>query len=169
MQISRNKRGDWELQSNSLPLSVPARRLLRLIASPSTIRTLVAHVRLGELGRHLRELERHDLIEVKHNDVQTHLNSASAHDASDTSEARVDLFPKLPAALVAVVKHNAMTLLEMHMGSAGLLLSEDIAAADSYEALLVALGVAQRALFDVAGKVEADEFATSVIQPLMDV
>jgi hypothetical protein len=168
MRITRTERGEREAVAATLPLSVPARRLLKLIVATTTIHELILHVRLGEIGRHLRELERHALIVSTNEDVRTHLGGQVDDGLVNTAIPDVSLFPMLSPPLVALIKTQAISLVEQQLDGQGLLLGEDIAAAESYEALLVALGAAQRALFDFGGKPAADEFFEAAVQPLLN-
>ncbi len=169
MHFTRTSHGEQELATRSIPLSVPERRLLGFITKETSATYLARKVRLGELERHLLHLARRGLIEIvvengtaDGSDVPTVVIVPTPETLKDVLQP---LFAVLDNSALAAVKQNAKSFVRMRAAfgiETGIAMVE---AADSQEALLVALGAVQRELFDLLGRESAAEFFEQVVAP----
>jgi hypothetical protein len=159
MQFVRNIRGEKELSARAYPLSIPARRVLVAIEGQCGISTLARKVRLGELERNLQELIRWNLIDV------IEIGTVSRFDDAGIP-VDAPLLEVLPERELAAAKRLAIRYLFEHLPTASHGLAFRIEAADSQEILLIALGQAQRDLFDALGREAAAHFYETIVAPI---
>jgi hypothetical protein len=154
MRFVRNQKGERELHARELPISIPARRALALLATPMSPRELASVVRLGELEHHLQELLKFQLIDV-----------VRADSAVQLPENQV--LQQAPLALINAVKRAAIKYVVDHMPSGSVQLAFHIQSANTQEKLLIALSEAQRALYDNCGKEITKVFFSEIVEPLL--
>jgi hypothetical protein len=173
MQSELTALGAAEIARPTLPLSVPTRRLLKAIQTPRTIESLLNVVRLSELGGRLRELYRLRLVQVVPATAMGPKSdskgepAASGEQALPFSPVEKALFSPLQESVAKTVKEHAHAYFRRTLGEKTLPIEAKIANAQTVEELLVALGDAQRALYDLGGSVDADEFSVHVVRPLI--
>jgi hypothetical protein len=154
MRFVRNQNGERELNARQLPVSIPARRALALLATPMSPRELANVVRLGELEHHLQELLKHQLIEVVRAD-------------NTIPQPENQALPQAPAALIVAVKRAAIKFVVDHMPLGSTQLAFHIQSANTQEKLLTALSDAQRSLYDNCGKDMAKTYFSEIVEPLL--
>jgi hypothetical protein len=154
MRFVRNQKGERELTARVLPISIPARRALALLATPMSPRELANVVRLGELEHHLQELLKHELIEVVRAD-------------NTIAQPENQALPQAPAPLIIAVKRASIKFVVDHMPLGSTQLAFHIQSATTQEKLLTALSDAQRALYDNCGKDISKVFFAEIVEPLL--
>jgi hypothetical protein len=153
-----------EIIHRKYPLSIPSRRLLTNITPESTALVLVRYVRLGELGHLLRELQRNGLVLISNDDSKFYFEPCTA--LLNHQECS-GMLPVLSPEIVKSVKSAVMRFLEPTLGDEAILIEEEVQRADCFETLLISLGNAQRALFDMYGRECAHEFFVKIVEPLL--
>jgi hypothetical protein len=160
LRFARNPRGDREITAQQFPLSVPARRLLGIIDGPTSVSYLVRKVRLGELEKHLQELSKCRLIDIYEAELKREPVTSGAPDTEP-----VPLLEQFSPAVLAQAKRIAVQYAFSHMPGSSNAVAFEIDAAQNQETLLVALGQAQRDLFDECGREVAMHFFEAIVMP----
>jgi hypothetical protein len=160
LRFARNPRGDKEVTAQQYPLSVPARRLLGIIDQPTSVSYLVRKVRLGELEKHLQELSKCRLISIYEGERKREDVTSGAPE-----KAPAPLLEQFSPAVLANAKRVAIQYVFSRMPGSSNAVAFEIDAAQNQETLLVALGQAQRDLFDECGRDVASHFFETVVMP----
>jgi hypothetical protein len=163
--VARTSLGELELRQPRLNLSVPTRRLLACINVPCAARSLVGLVRLIELPQRLRELVRLGLLRITDSSYSVEYEEVTYDLPNEAVE--IELFPVLESEVADKIRSYAQTYFRRVMGARTLDAELRIYDAHTYESLLIALGAAQRELFDQCGEDVSREFAQCVLNPFL--
>jgi hypothetical protein len=168
LYFARTQQGTREAAHPSVALDIPTRRLLEHINTPFLFQELVGQVRLSELAIRLRELIRLGMLTtVEREDVELFMLSSAMDVKAVRAPFAAELFPALPVELADKAKRVAHEFFRRVAGVKSLQCEESIALAQNYEELLTALGHAQRELFVLGGISVSNEFAQTVVEPLL--